>query len=330
MISVAYIGCGAVVQRSHLPALKLVDGLQPAAFVDRDQERLQLISDEYPNAILTSNVEKGIQAAELVVIATPSGSHYQLAVEALSAGKHVLVEKPLALTQRQSIEMVELANKEKRLLAVSLVRRLLSHNRLFKHLIDMSVVGQIQTVRVSEGSVFNWPVQSVDFYDPELSGGGVLLDNGAHLLDLVLWWLGDASLLSYFDDSQGGVEAECRLDMQTKDGAELVVEMSRLRKLTNQIEIEGEKGILKMDLASGQIALSASGAEEAFCGGAHGSMSNQTTLDLFVSQYKGIVEAIGSHDQNSSKIVKGVDSLASVSLIEQCYSIRQLLTTRVI
>ena len=330
MISVAYIGCGAVVQRSHLPALKLVDGLQAAAFADRDQNTLQLIGAEYPDAILTSDAEKAIQASDLIVIATPSGSHYQLAVDALSAGKHVLVEKPLALTEKQSIEMVELANSENRLLAVSLVRRLLSHNRLFKHLIDMRVVGQIQTVRVSEGSVFNWPVQSADFYDPELSGGGVLLDNGAHLLDLVLWWLGDASLLSYFDDSQGGVEAECRLDMQTKDGAELVVEMSRLRKLKNQIEVEGEKGMLKMDLASGQITLSARGAEEVFRGGVHGSLSNQTTLDLFVRQYKGIVEAIGSQDQHSSNIVKGVDSVASVSLIEQCYGIRQLLKARVI
>ena len=330
MISIAYIGCGAVVQRSHLPALKLVDGLQPVAFVDRDQNTLQRLGAEYPDAILTSDAEKAIQAAEFIVIATPSGSHYQLAVDALSAGKHVLVEKPLALTESQSMEMVRLADKESRLLAVSLVRRLLSHNRLFKQLIDMGVVGRIQSVSVSEGAVFNWPVQSVDFYDPRLSGGGVLLDNGAHLLDLVLWWLGDASLVSYFDDAQGGVEAECRVEMQMKDGAAVIVEMSRLRNLKNQIAIEGDQGKLVMDLSSGQICLSAREADEIFRGGVDDSISNQTTLDLFVSQYKGILEAIFSEDQNSSNIVEGVDSVASVSLIEQCYGIRQLLKTRVI
>jgi len=330
MISVAYIGCGAVVQRSHLPALKLVDGLHPVAFVDRDQNTLQLLSTEYPDAILTSDAEKAIEAADLIVIATPSGSHYQLAVEALSAGKHVLVEKPLALTENQSMEVIRLADKENRLLAVSLVRRLLSHNRLFKQLIDMGVVGKIQSVNVSEGSVFNWPVQSADFYDPNLSGGGVLLDNGAHLLDLVLWWLGDTSLVSYFDDSQGGVEAECRVEMQMKDGAEVIVEMSRLRNLKNQVFIKGDLGKLVMDLASGQISLSARGVDEAFRGGVDDSNSNQTTLDLFVSQYRGILEAIDSKDQNVSNMVKGADSVASVSLIEQCYGIRQLLQTRVI
>ena len=136
-----------------------------------------------------------------------------LAKELLEAGKHVLVEKPLAIEYTQACELVELAKKQKKVVSVSLVRRFLPHFKLFASLLHTQVVGQVKEFNIEEGGVFNWPVQGAGFFNHQASGGGVLMDNGAHLLDACLWWLGDYSSVEYKDDAQGGVDAECHLNL---------------------------------------------------------------------------------------------------------------------
>jgi predicted dehydrogenase len=118
--------------------------------------------------------------------------HAPQAIAALKAGKHVLVEKPMALNTREADEMVEVANQSQRQLAVAYYRRFWPTFEHVKELIDSGELGQIVLVRMALHSWFApapddpkaWRVR------PELAGGGVLHDVGSHRLDLLAWWLG--------------------------------------------------------------------------------------------------------------------------------------------
>ena len=244
------------------------------------------------------------------------------------------MEKPLATELDQAYQLVNIAEKNNTILSVSLVRRFVNHNLLLKELLSVDLVGEIREVLVEEGAPFNWPVQSVDFYDPEKSGGGVFCDNGAHLVDLLSWWLGPLTLESYFDDSQGGVEAECELSFSTESGATGILRMSRLRHLKNRILIKGSKGSLRMGLSSGCFELRVSDHSRLLAGFAEeriGESASQSTLDLFRHQYEGLSKLIGeSSHQDGQNIVLGRECLTSIDLIDRCYRQRQVLSNQVI
>lgn len=334
MIKVAFIGGGAVVQRSHFPALYRSNEMELVAIADTDLDRLSNLSSQYQNCIFTNDAQEAIDIADLIVIATPSASHHQLGMQALAAKKHVLMEKPLAINKSEATELVRLAENNNRLLAVSLIRRFVTHNLLFKHLLSIDLVGDIQSINVEEGGLFNWPVQSVDFYDPQKSGGGVLIDNGAHLLDLLIWWLGPLDLNAYFDDAQGGVEAECEIEFSTNTHARGLVKMSRLRNLKNQIYVSGTKGDISMDLASGSVNIQVKGEQETLMGQALSGVESsaaQSTIDLFAAQYDGISHMIkGTQNKQGGSLVLGKQCLLSIDLIDQCYKIRAPLVDQVI
>ncbi len=100
-------------------------------------------------------------------------------------------------------------------------------------------------VDIQEGMIYDWPVAS-DFMFRRDMGGGVLADTGAHVLDLLMYWLGDHASVEYKDDAAGGVEADCELRLTMASGAKGVVRLSRTRNLRNTWILEGERGTLEV------------------------------------------------------------------------------------
>jgi len=329
-LRIAYIGCGAVVERSHLPALVGKPNMSATVLIDFNQSQRTKLADQYSIEHHGESVDAFLQHFDVAVIATPSASHFSLTKMLLDANKHVLVEKPLALDYSQACELVELAKKKQKVVSVSLIRRYMPHYKLFKTLIASGVVGEIKSFIYEEGAVFKWPVQGSGFYDQQVSGGGVLMDNGAHVLDACLWWFGDYVSVEYQDDAQGGVEAECELMLTLANGATGTVAMSRLRKLSNTINVVGDKGCISMDLANGEIKLDLVNGSVGLTGFAAQEVE-MTTVDLFKAQYSAINELIASKntERNETELVLGVDCLPSIRLIEECYANREALSYRV-
>ena len=325
IIRLGYVGCGAVVEKSHLPAITTVPSMTPNALIDFNASQRQKLGEYYGIPHRAQQFDDVLEHIDLAVIATPSASHFQIGEALLKAGKHVLMEKPLAIHGSEAEQLVALAEESELVLAVSLVRRYLPHFRLFRSLLLNDIVGQVDSFSIEEGAVFNWPVQSSAFYHPEKSGGGVLMDNGAHLLDLILWWLGDYQSVIYTDDAQGGVEAECHLQLTMASGAIGQVTMSRLRKLKNSITVTGDKGNISMDLASGAITLSLANGLVDLAGYAslEGPQTAMMTIDLFAAQYHDLAHAIHHQGNVESGLVLGRDCLRSIHLMEECYRHRQ-------
>lgn len=126
------------------------------AVSDLRMDRLALAASRYPGISIMQNPSELIQspAVDAVVIATPVSSHFQLAMEALKAGKHVLVEKPLALTSEQAWRLTEEAEKRRLVLMVDHTFVYTGSVRKMKELIDTGEVGDLyyyDSVRVNLG-----------------------------------------------------------------------------------------------------------------------------------------------------------------------------------
>jgi predicted dehydrogenase len=122
-----------------------------------------------------------------IVIATPSALHAEQAIRALKSGVAVFCQKPLARTARETRRIIDAARVANKLLGVDLSYRCVNGVSAMKQLVQNCELGQIFAVDMLFHNA-DRPDKSW-FYDPELSGGGCVIDLGIHLVDLALWCL---------------------------------------------------------------------------------------------------------------------------------------------
>lgn len=146
-------------------------------------------------------------AIDLVYIATPPFMHYEQAMLALGAGKHVICEKPLAMNPEQGREMLALAKEKGLLMVTNLMQR---YNPMFarvRHLIDKNLLGDFlhgyfENYAGDEGlSPEHW------FWDRNKSGG-IFIEHGVHFFDLLAGWLGDGKVVAAQVVQRPGSNAE--------------------------------------------------------------------------------------------------------------------------
>ena len=130
---------------------------------------------------------------DVVCICTPSGQHASQAIASLEAGKHVLVEKPMALSVTAAKAMIDCARLNKRHLSVALQRRA---DPLFKAVHEAISNGDLGELTL--GSIVMPYFRDQAYYDQAswrgtwmLDGGGVLMNQGIHIIDILLWLMGD-------------------------------------------------------------------------------------------------------------------------------------------
>jgi predicted dehydrogenase/nucleoside-diphosphate-sugar epimerase len=244
-IAFALVGCGAVARERYLPAFPDAKRCRLAAVVDVDMARAEAAAAAYSNAggaevRAATNIPAVIDEIDAAVVAVPHTVHLEVAEQLLDAGKHVLVEKPVATTVEEC-DRLSAATPSGVLLAVSTVRRLFPSSIWMKELLANGRLGRIERARWEEGGAYAWPLATPSVFRRETSGGGVLIDTGPHILDLLLWWLGpETRVVDYADDALGGVEADASLRLASGD-ASIEIEVSRLRSLPNRFTIEGSE-----------------------------------------------------------------------------------------
>lgn len=322
-IRIGIVGCGAVTQRYHLPSAMGVDGCSVTILVDSDRVRVEQLAAKYNVPKISTDFRDLPQYADAAIVAVPHRLHTSIGEYLLSAGCHVLMEKPLALTDADCQHMVGLANKKEVVLTVGLVRRYFRAYQIAKKLIEANTLGEIKAFDIREGNIYNWPLASDFMFQTRESGGGVLVDTGAHTLDFVLWCLGDVESFEYYDDNLGGVEAECELHLQMKSGAKGLVELSRLRNLRNTAIIAGEKGELEVHLRMDRIFFRPGSklsyrTFEALPRLTH--TMERKWPDCFPTQIEWWLRTIS---RKSPNFVTGEEARKSVALIEACYQRRR-------
>ena len=211
---IAIIGCGAVTEKKHLPALAASSQVRVTALMDLDEARVARLADQFDVPVRARTVADLASHADIALVAVPHHLHARVGVEAMAAGLHAFVEKPLATTMADVALLREAARRHDRRIGVGLVRRQYASFKLAASVLDSGMLGAIQSFDFREGGVYNWPV-ATDTTFRKATAGGVLFDTGAHTLDMLLAWLGDFDRVEYLR----GRPRRCRRQLPARSHA---------------------------------------------------------------------------------------------------------------
>jgi predicted dehydrogenase len=187
---VALIGCGGIAQ-THLGAFASMPDVEVVAGVDIVPDRLDVMKSKWNVSSVYSDWKKMLKEVkpDAVSVCTPNGVHAAPAIDALNAGCHVIVEKPMAMNPAQCKKMIETAAKNKKKLSVGFQYRYHPNTEFITRARDEGQFGNVMFVKcqaLRRRGIPNWGV----FGQKELQGGGPMIDIGVHVIEMAHYTMG--------------------------------------------------------------------------------------------------------------------------------------------
>ncbi|HET9857355.1 MAG TPA: Gfo/Idh/MocA family oxidoreductase [Chthoniobacterales bacterium] len=245
------IGCGRVTQQLHLPALRFVPAIKVAALADVDLSRVETAARQFPNAQRYSEPGELLADSELnaVAVCTPPQTHAELALAALAAGKHVLVEKPLALTIADGERMLRGAEMSNKIAAIGFNLRCHRLVRRAREMIASGALGEIHQMITMWGSQMQHDSKMPAWRRLEATGGGALFEIGIHHIDACAFLLGDKIDNVQMLARSGACDDESvSLLARTNGGVLISSSFSQVTAQFNEFRIVGDRGVLSFSL----------------------------------------------------------------------------------
>ena len=307
------IGCGGIAQ-THLQAIAEVPEAQLVAVADVNEEAAQLAADQYKCSALKDyrRVLNG-KKIDAVVICTPPNTHTKIANFFLKKGVHILCEKPFALNSKQAKQMVKAAEENDCLLMMASKFRYVEDVIWAKSLIASGILGEIVLV----GNVFCSHVDMRHRWNSNraLAGGGVLIDNGSHSIDIARFLLGPlVKVQAEKGRSVQGLEVEdtahiyFKTHLDTKGGIDLSWAIHKERD--SYVEIFGTEGVLSIGWKTSKYRQSETLDWVNFGTGYDKLGAFKRQLENFVASVKG----------RENPLITSIDGLESVRVIEAAYT----------
>lgn len=187
------VGCGwAGALRAS--AVARLPGFRLVAVSDQDAARARALADghggrahpDWPSLVRRDDLD-------LVIVSTPPPGHAEICIAALESGKTVLCEKPLARTPAECREILEAAHRHDRLVATGFNYRFYPAIMKMREVLDSGLIGDLDHVRSYAGHPGGGEFTHAWVHDVDVMGGGTLLDNGIHLVDLTRYVLGEVA-----------------------------------------------------------------------------------------------------------------------------------------
>jgi UDP-N-acetyl-2-amino-2-deoxyglucuronate dehydrogenase len=250
---IGLVGCGRI-SKNHFDAIAAVDGLVLAAVADTDTERARAAGESHTVPWFRSLDDMLAQSEfDMVSVCTPSGLHSAQGVAAARAAKHVLVEKPMAISLKQADALVQACDQAGVHLFVVKQNRLNPPIQLVKRAVDKGRFGRIYMANVT----VRWQ-RPQEYYDAEPwrgtweFDGGAIMNQASHYVDLMQWLVGPVeSVMAKTATQARRIEAEDSGIgiVKFRSGALGVIEVNVLtypRNLEGSITLLGERGSVKI------------------------------------------------------------------------------------
>lgn len=195
MLKVGVIGTGGIAGL-HLKAYAAHPQVEVVAVCDINADRARAVADKWGASRAYGDPAELFADSDVdaVSICTWNNTHASLAIAAIEAGKHVLVEKPMSRTYAEAVQIEEVVAAHDRVLQVGFVRRHSANCRVLKSFIDAGELGDIYYAKTScirrIGNPGGW------FANKSISGGGPLIDIGVHVIDLCWYLMGSPRVAS--------------------------------------------------------------------------------------------------------------------------------------
>lgn len=197
-IKTAVIGCGTIANFAHIPGYMKCPNAEIKYFCDIVPEKADKAVKEYGIGKAVYDHHEILDDPEIkaVSVCTPNGSHEEISVNFLKAGKAVLCEKPAAKSY-DAVERMLAAQKETNgILCIGVVNRFNSSVNYIRDLIQSGELGEVYEVYASFRRYRGIPGIGGDFTRKDVSGGGAMIDFGVHFLDIVMYCTGDPNPLT--------------------------------------------------------------------------------------------------------------------------------------
>ena len=196
MFGIGIIGCGKIAQVRHIPEYLENPNAEIRGYFDLNLQRAQELAEKFGGKAFAS-VEELLSdpSIDAVSVCVANFAHAEMTIKALEAGKHVLCEKPMAVTLAECEAMVAAAKKAGKHLMIGHNQRLAKAHMVAKKMIEEGAIGRILTFRTTfgHGGPETWsidPGKSVWFFDKKRAAMGAMADLGIHKTDLIQFLTG--------------------------------------------------------------------------------------------------------------------------------------------
>lgn len=309
---IGIVGCGGIA-RAHARGYAMLPNAHLAALYDTDRERAEAFARKHGGEPYAS-LEEMLSRAGLtaVSVCTPPAFHEEAACAALRAGVAVCCEKPLAHDAASAERMCACAEETGTLLVTAFKFRFFPNVLWAKTLLDAKRLGTVVSARVAFAGIID--MSEKWFSRKSVSGGGVMMDNGVHAVDLLRFLLGEVRSVRAVAAGRGvplEVEDSAHIFMETASGAWGEAELSwAVPQPRNFLEIHGTGGLLVLWKNGGRFCPATGEPEE--CEGTE----DPVLADPFAAQLSWF---LGCVEGRCAPRASAEDGLRAVQIIEAAY-----------
>lgn len=185
-IGIAIVGAGNIAQNVHLPVLSAMSGIKLVAIADRQRSKAQILADKYgaEHAVRSIDDVLKLPGVDVVFVTTSTDAHAETALAAIRHGKHVFVERPVARTLQEALEIRSAAREFDVKVMVGMNHRFRPDVVSMKNAVDRGEIGPVFYVKA--GWVKQRSTDAKWLANADKSGGGVLVDLGIVVVDMIL------------------------------------------------------------------------------------------------------------------------------------------------
>ncbi|MFD0673499.1 Gfo/Idh/MocA family protein [Cohnella sp. GCM10027633] len=319
------IGCGSVAD-FHFAALRGIEEAKLVYVSSRNADRARAVAEREGCAWSTDHRTLLLSPeVDVVCVTTSSGSHYRIGMDVLEAGKHLLLEKPIAMNAAEAATLVRTARERGVTLSVVSQRRFEAQHQAVKRVLDSGALGKLLLAELSLPFY-----RSQDYYDSAdwrgtiAEDGGVLMNQGIHSLDLLLWFAGEAdSVVGKTATQTHRMEAEDLglAIVRFKSGAfgTITASTSIRPGFPATLNLYGDQGAIKLE-GSSIVHWEVPGAQEPKWDQepAYGGVSDPRSISYDYHQSQ-IIDMITAIDTGTQPLVTGEDGFRAVRLVEAIY-----------
>jgi predicted dehydrogenase len=248
-LRLALIGCGEVTREKHAPAINRLARVSVVALCDLDAARCRDVGTQFPGAQLCTDFREAlsIPVLDAVGVLTDPASHAELAIATMRAGKHVLIEKPLALVTADAVRLIREARSANVIAMTGFHMRFHRLIEQARERIARGDLGEIETIRViwhsprGDKGIAAWKTTRA-------TGGGALVEIAVHHLDMVRFLLGTEFDWIHAASRNGTREDEAAvLAARMLNGVLVTGEFSERSPHEIEVVVSGKAGWLRVD-----------------------------------------------------------------------------------
>lgn len=257
-LKVGVIGCGSIAQNRHLIEYQMNESVEIVAVCDIVLERAEKMAALYQAQAYGDYEKVLLEDIDAISVCLPNYLHAPVSIKALQAGKHVLCEKPMAISSKEAVEMIQASDTSGKKLMIAHNQRFVASHAKARELIQQKDIGKIYSFRTTfgHGGPESWSIDGNNswFFKKDEAFIGAMGDLGVHKADLIRYLLDEE-----FQEISAFIESSAKENSDVDDNAVFILrsETGVIGTLTaswsynteedNSTIIYGEKGVIRLE-----------------------------------------------------------------------------------